>query len=67
MTTKESNTTWTSRMGIADWMFIVLFSMKLGLGDTGVQQMSWWWVTSPLWISFIVLMVFGIIAVAVKK
>lgn len=30
-------------------LFIVLFLLKLGLFDTEVQEMSWWFISSPLW------------------
>jgi len=30
-------------------LFLILFSLKLGIADTEVQQWSWWWVTCPLW------------------
>jgi hypothetical protein len=54
-------------MGIGDWMFIVLFTLKLGLGDTDVQHLSWWWVTAPLWISFAIIVVCAAILAVAKE
>lgn len=29
--------------------FLVLFVLKVGVGDTIVQGWSWWWITATLW------------------
>lgn len=52
----------SSSIGLGGLVFIVFLVMKLaGIGQ--VANWSWWWVTSPLWIPFaIVLAVLGIIA-----
>ncbi len=50
-------------------LFIVLFLLKVGIGNTSVQDWSWWLITLPLWgglalflgILIIVLVVLGII------
>ncbi len=48
-------------------VFIVFLVFKL----TGEINWSWWWVTSPLWISlFVVILIMiiaGIIALLIKK
>jgi hypothetical protein len=33
--------------------FVLLLALKLGVGDTGVVDWSWWAVTAPLWIGAI--------------
>ncbi|QGJ88823.1 membrane protein [Mycobacterium phage Yecey3] len=38
------------KVGIGTLLFIVFLVLKLGVGDTAVEQWSWWWVTAPLWI-----------------
>lgn len=37
-------------LGLPSVLFIVFLILKL----TGVITWSWWWVTAPLWISFVV-------------
>lgn len=34
------------RFGLTTLVFVVFLTMKL----TGYTDMSWWWVTAPLWI-----------------
>lgn len=36
-------------LGICDILFLIFLVLKL----TGNIDWSWWWVTSPLWIGFI--------------
>lgn len=46
----------------------VLFCIFLVLKLTGVIAWSWWWVTAPLWIPFVILFVlFFAAAVAVRS
>ena len=48
----------------------VLFLIFLVLKLTGLVQWSWWWVTAPLWIEFVLivlLFVFMIIFFAIKE
>lgn len=35
--------------GIGVPAFFIFLALKLGLGDTTVEQWSWWNVTAPLW------------------
>jgi len=44
---KETN----SGMGIIGVIFMIFLILKLS-GVGSVANWSWWWVTSPLWISF---------------
>ncbi len=48
-------------MQMGDWLFIVFLTLKLGVGDTDVQGWSWWWVTAPLWIGFILHFIVAVI------
>lgn len=48
----------TGGIGLGGLIFIVFLVMKLAeIGQ--VANWSWWWVTSPLWIPFV--LIFGII------
>ncbi|OQA78275.1 MAG: hypothetical protein BWY31_04368 [Lentisphaerae bacterium ADurb.Bin242] len=42
---------------------IVFVVLKL----TGVIAWSWWWVTSPLWIMFLVIIILGILICLMKQ
>ena len=49
-----------SGIGLGGVIFIVFLVLKLG-GIGQVANWSWWWVFSPLWIPFvIVILAFGI-------
>jgi len=52
-----------NRIGLGTGLFLVFLVLKL----IGYITWSWWWVTAPLWISFLLIMsilfVVGIIAV----
>jgi hypothetical protein len=55
-----------SGIGLDIILFVVFLILKL----TGNIDWSWWWVTSPLWIPFAIVIVFiilGIIIVKIKK
>lgn len=47
----ESNSS-NSSIGLGTVLFLVFLVLKL----VGVITWSWWWVTSPLWISFALVM-----------
>lgn len=53
-------------LGFGTILFLIFLVLKLGVGDTGVQSWSWWWVFAPLWIPAAVLLVIGAIFVVVK-
>ncbi len=40
-------------IGLFGFMFLILFALKLGVGDTPVVDWSWWLVTAPLWGGFL--------------
>ena len=40
------------KLGISDVTFIVFLTLKL----TGVIDWSWWWVTSPIWITVVLML-----------
>lgn len=52
-------------VGFLGMFFLVLLVLKL----TNTIQLSWWWVTAPLWggvaIMFLILLVIGLIALIV--
>lgn len=43
-------------------LFLVFLTLKL----TGHIDWSWWWVTAPLWVTFLVLFAIAVIIEAVK-
>lgn len=51
-------------------LFLLFLALKLGVGDTVVQDWSWWWVTAPLWVPsavvLLLLALIGIIKLALK-
>ena len=51
----------SSGVGFCGLLTILFVALKL----TGYIDWSWWWVTSPLWIGFAVVMVFIVIAIGV--
>lgn len=58
----EKQVTSSGGIGFAGLLTIVFITLKL----TGVIAWSWWWVLSPLWISFLIglLIIGGILSVA---
>ena len=56
-----SNNTNNSGIGFAGLLTILFIGLKLG----HVINWSWWWVLSPLWITFILVIVIVIIAILV--
>ena len=44
---------------ISEVLFIIFLVLKL----VGVITWSWWWVTSPIWIPLIIILIFIIITV----
>lgn len=37
-------------IGFGGIFFLILFLLKVGIGQTSVVGWSWWWITLPLWI-----------------
>jgi hypothetical protein len=58
MSNKESN-----GLGFTTILFLIFMTLKLA----GFINWSWWWVTSPIWIPFVSVMVLVIIALMYKK
>ena len=54
----------SSGIGLGGMIFIVFLILKLG-GIGQVANWSWWWVCSPLWIPFAILILAFCIAVVV--
>jgi len=65
----ESKST-SSGFGIGTILFLIFLTLKLG-GWGVVATWSWWWVTAPLWLPavavIITLLIIGIIAVITKS
>lgn len=60
---KDNNTTTTGGIGFVGLLTILFVGLKL----TNVIAWSWWWVLSPIWISFIIwfliiVVIFGLFA-----
>lgn len=52
-----------SGMSLVAVVFIVLFILKL----TNVIDWSWWWVTAPLWLGFVIAIILSIITYVIIK
>lgn len=64
MTSNQPSTSHSGGIGICGATFIVFLVLKL----TGVIDWSWWWVTAPLWIPFIVTLLFlGAVLIAAAR
>lgn len=64
------NKSTSSGFGIGTILFLIFLTLKLG-GWGVVATWSWWWVTAPLWLPavavVITLLIVGIIAVLTKS
>lgn len=55
----DTKSTSSGGVGFLGLFFIVLFCLKVGVVDSDVRGWSWWWVTAPLWVGPVALLVFG--------
>ncbi len=64
METKVKTTPANGGVGLLGWVFLIFLTMKL------LDEMSWWWVTAPLWIPLVlmvaVVLIFGILTLVVR-
>ncbi len=51
--TRPAQTSSSGGIGFGGALFLVFLVLKL----TGVIAWSWWWITAPLWIPFLILFV----------
>ena len=58
---KEQSVSYSGGIGFTGLLTIVFIILKL----LGKIDWSWWWVLSPLWISFLLVMVFFVIMLIV--
>tara|TARA_Y100000389_G_scaffold200373_1_gene240641 strand:+ start:641 stop:850 length:210 start_codon:yes stop_codon:yes gene_type:complete len=59
-----NNSKISSGMGLSGMIFIVFLILKLaGIGQ--VATWSWWWVTSPLWISSAIVVGLGLLTLII--
>ena len=56
-----ANENTSNRIGFGTVLFLIFMTLKLA----GLIDWSWWWVTSPLWIPFMLIIVLGGIGVLV--
>ena len=59
---KEQSVSYSGGIGFTGLLTIVFVILKL----LGKIDWSWWWVLSPLWISFLLVMVFFIILLIIE-
>ena len=52
-------------IGFCGLLTIVFIILKLGVGSTTVMGWSWWWVLSPLWIPFVIVIGFMLVALII--
>ena len=60
----ESKTT-SAGFGIGTILFLIFLTLKLG-GWGEVAKWSWWWVTSPLWLPMVAVIITLIIILVFK-
>jgi fatty acid desaturase len=53
----------TGGIGFVGWLTLLFIALKL----TGFIEWSWFWVLSPLWITFIVLFILILLVQVLKK
>ena len=58
----EQNVSYSGGIGFTGLLTIVFVILKL----LGKIDWSWWWVLSPLWISFLLVMVFFVILLIIE-
>ena len=60
----NNSSTQSGGMGLGTVLFLIFLVLKL----VGVISWSWWWVTSPLWISFLLfIIIVGVIVAIYNK
>jgi hypothetical protein len=59
----DKNSTNSFETGLPTLLFIVFLVLKL----TGNIDWSWWWVTSPLWLPGVLVIIFIIIVMILNK
>lgn len=58
---KEEKSSQVSGLGVSTTVFIVFLILKL----TNIISWSWWWITSPLWISALLFVTLTMIFTAI--
>lgn len=61
----NSSSSSSGGIGFLGLLTIVFITLKLGIGNTAVMGWSWWWVLSPIWGGFALLLVFFLIALVI--
>ena len=56
----EKNNKGSKSIGLGTILFLIFLTLKLG-GWGVVATWSWWWVFSPIWISFALVLVAAVI------
>ena len=59
---KEQSVSYSGGIGFTGLLTIVFVILKL----LGKIDWSWWWVLSPIWISFLLVMVFFVILLIIE-
>ena len=62
-TERETDSKSSNGLGFTTILFLIFMTLKLA----GFINWSWWWVTAPIWIPFISVMILVIIALMYKK
>lgn len=55
----------TTSINFSSLIFLIFLTLKLG-GWGAVATWSWWWVTSPLWLPLVALLIAAAIMVSIK-
>jgi hypothetical protein len=55
----------TNSINFSSLIFLIFLTLKLG-GWGAVATWSWWWVTSPLWLPLVALIITAVVVVVIK-
>lgn len=53
----KNNQSYSSGIGFTGALFLVFLILKL----INIITWSWWWITAPLWVPFVLVMIFIVI------
>lgn len=55
----------TTSINFSSLIFLIFLTLKLG-GWGAVATWSWWWVTSPIWLPLVALIITAVVVVVIR-